>query len=70
MELATWYHSTTLRKSEQQKRKGWATCHGFTGKQDSDLETAFGINPALSSEYITYYLEDNIFTGGANTCGN
>jgi hypothetical protein len=27
-------------------------------------ETAFGINPALSSEYITFYLEDNIFTVG------
>jgi hypothetical protein len=44
--------------------------HGFYGKYDVTLETVFGINPALSSEYITFYLEDNIFTGGASTCGN
>jgi hypothetical protein len=44
--------------------------HGFYGKLDVNLETAFGINPALSSEQITYYLEDNIFTGGASSCGN
>jgi Bacterial Ig-like domain (group 2)/IPT/TIG domain/Beta-propeller repeat/Kelch motif/Galactose oxidase, central domain len=44
--------------------------HGFTGKYDLDLKAAFDIDEALSSQYITYYLEDNIFTGGSSTCGH
>jgi hypothetical protein len=44
--------------------------HGFSGKEDIPLEIIFGINTNPPSNYITYYLEDNIFTGGASTCGN
>jgi hypothetical protein len=43
--------------------------HGYTGKFDLYLETAFGV--AAPSANITYYLEDHvIFALGARACGN
>ena len=44
--------------------------HGFTGLSDTNLKLAFKIDAGLSSQYITYYIEDNVLGGGANTCGN
>jgi hypothetical protein len=44
--------------------------HGYYGKYDFDLESAFGISTSLPSIYISYYVEDHILGGGASSCGD
>lgn len=44
--------------------------HGYYGRYDLDLQIALGIDTALPSVYISYYLEDNILGQGASACGN
>ena len=43
---------------------------GYSGKYDSSLKIAFGLDDGLSSQYISYYLEDHVWGEGASTCGN